>query len=81
VPATTITRDNGELTLTRLHRKLPFWHRIEIMQSPNLQSWTPVTPSSTTYQTLETGLFLRTDHLSVDAKTDAAFFRHELVPE
>jgi hypothetical protein len=51
------------------------------MQSANLDSWTPVTPSSTTYQTLETGLLLRTDRLPVNEESNRAFFRHELVPE
>jgi hypothetical protein len=81
VPATTLTRDHGELTLTRLHRELPFWYQVKVMQSTNLHNWTQVTPTSTTYQTLETGLLLRTDRLPVDEETSRAFYRYELAPD
>ena len=79
VPPTSLTRDQGELILTRLHRELPFWYRIKIMHSVNLHNWTPVTPTSTTHQTLDTGLLLRTDHLPTEGESNRLFYRYELV--
>jgi len=81
VPATKTLIENGEIILTRVQRELPFWQQVRVMQSGILGSWTAVTPSSTTYETLENGLLLRTDHLPVDPHATRAFFRHEVVSE